>query len=72
MGRRDTVGLGLTLVAVVVVPGLASAVISSLGYDGLDSLVWAVGYGSGALLVWYVWIRPLDISAPEGVGTEAE
>lgn len=72
MGRRDKIALGLTLVAVIVIPGLANAALSSIGYGTLGSIVWAVGYGSGALFVWYVYIRPLDISAPEGVDTEEE
>ena len=72
MGRRDKIALGLTLLTVVVIPGLANAVLGQLGYQTLGSAVWAVGYGSGALFVWYVWIRPLDISAPGGVETEEE
>lgn len=72
MGRRDKIALGLTLAAVIVIPGLANAALSNLGYGALGSLVWAVGYGSGALFVWYVYVRPLDIRAPEGVETEEE
>lgn len=69
MGRRDKIAFGLTLVAVVVLPGLANAALAELGYDTIGSVVWAVGYGSGALFVWYVWIRPLDITGPDGAET---
>lgn len=72
MARRDKIALGLTLVAVVVIPGLANAALSQAGYDTLGSVVWAVGYGSGALFVWYVYVRPLDIRAPESVETDEE
>lgn len=72
MGRRDKIALGLTLLAVIVVPGLANAALSQAGYETLGSAIWAVGYGSGALFVWYVYVRPLDIRAPEGVETEEE
>jgi hypothetical protein len=72
MGRRDKIALGLTLLVVIVVPGLANAVLSNLGYSTIGSFVWAVGYGSGALFVWYVYVRPLDVRAPEGVETDEE
>lgn len=72
MGRRDKIALGLTLVAVILIPGLANAALSQAGYGALGSLVWAVGYGSGALFVWYVYIRPLKIRAPESVETDEE
>lgn len=72
MSRREKLALGLTLATVVIVPGLANAALSSMGYGVLGSLVWAFGYGSGAIFVWYVYIRPLDISAPEGVEIDEE
>ena len=72
MGRRDKIALGLTLVAVIVVPGLANAALSSAGYGTIGSILWAVGYGSGALFVWYVYVRPLEIRAPGGVETDEE
>lgn len=68
MGRRDKIALGVTLVAVVVLPGVANAILSNLGHDTLGSVVWALGYGSGALFVWYEWIRPLNITGPDQVG----
>lgn len=68
MGRRDKIALGLTLVTVVVVPGLANAVLGRLGYPTLGSVVWAVGYGTGILFIWYAYLRPLSISGPDDVG----
>lgn len=72
MGRRDKIALGLTLVAVIVIPGLANAVLSQIGYGTLGSVVWAVGFGSGVLFIWFVYVRPLDIRAPESVETDEE
>ncbi|SFR94215.1 hypothetical protein SAMN05216559_1474 [Halomicrobium zhouii] len=72
MGRRDKIAFGLTLVAIIVIPGVANAVLSQAGYGTLGSVVWAVGYGSGALFIWYAYIRPLNIRAPESVETEEE
>jgi hypothetical protein len=69
---NDSVVLGATIAAVVIVPGLANGFLSSLGYPLVGSAVWALGYGLGVVLIWYEWIRPLDISAPEGVGRSEE
>ncbi|WP_262178276.1 hypothetical protein [Haloarcula laminariae] len=70
MNRNDTIVLGLTVAAVVIVPGLANGFLSQMGYPWVGSAVWAMGYGLGVVLIWYEWIRPLDITGPEGVGHE--
>ncbi|WP_324662709.1 hypothetical protein [Haloarcula sediminis] len=68
MNRNDTIVLGLTVAAVVIVPGLANGFLSQMGYPWVGSAVWAMGYGLGVVFIWYEWIRPLDITGPEGVG----
>jgi hypothetical protein len=70
MNRNDTIVLGLTVAAVVIVPGLANGFLSQFGYPWVGSAVWAMGYGLGVVYIWYEWIRPLDITGPEGVGYE--
>jgi len=72
MNRNDTIVLGLTVAAVVIVPGLANGFLSQLGYPWVGSAVWAMGYGLGVVYIWYEWIRPLDITGPEGVGHEED
>lgn len=72
MGRRDKIAFGLTLVAIVVIPGIANAALSQAGYGTIGSVVWAVGFGSGVLFIWYAYVRPLDIRAPESVETDEE
>jgi len=72
MNRNDTIILGLTVAAVVIVPGLANGFLSQLGYPWVGSAVWAMGYGLGVVYIWYEWIRPLDITGPEGVGYEED
>lgn len=63
----------LLLVAVVaagiVVPGVANYWLASTGNPTLGTAVWVGGYGLMVLVVWYGWIRPLDLSGP-GDGTE--
>jgi len=72
MGRRDKIALGLTLVAVIVIRGWSTLPSHRPATAPSGSVVWAVGYGSGALFIWYAYIRPLDIRAPESVEAEEE
>lgn len=67
MNAQDALVLTLTVVAVVVLPGLANWALSALGRPWLGSAVWALGYGLGVVFLWYEWIRPLDITGPDGV-----
>lgn len=67
MKRHETLALGLTIAAVVIVPGLANGLLSQSGYPLVGSAIWALGYGLGVVYIWYEWIRPLDISGPEGM-----
>lgn len=48
----------------VVIPGLAMYFLTAAGYSTLGSLVWALGFGTMVLVIWYVWLRPLDITGP--------
>jgi len=72
MNRNGTLILGVTIAAVVVVPGLANGLLSQNGYPLVGSAIWALGYGLGVVFIWYEWIRPLDITGPEGVRSEDE
>ena len=72
MNRDDTLVLGLTIAAVVIVPGLANGFLSGAGYPLVGSAVWALGYGLGVIFIWYEWIRPLDITGPKGSGLDED
>ncbi|KAB1198370.1 MULTISPECIES: hypothetical protein [Haloferax] len=58
----------LLLIAVValgiVIPGIARRLLGEAGYNTLGMVVFVLGYAGMILLVWYGWIRPLDISGP--------
>jgi hypothetical protein len=60
----------LSLVAVLAVgvvgSGLARYTLGTLGYEALGSAVYVVGYATMVVVVWYGWIRPLDITGPAG------
>jgi uncharacterized membrane protein YciS (DUF1049 family) len=49
-------------------PGVANYYLAQSGYDTLGTVVWAVGYAAMVLILWYVWVRPLDIGGPTGNG----
>lgn len=49
----------------IVVSGVADYLLTASGYVGLGRLVWAVGFGVTVLVVWYLWLRPMDITGPE-------
>ncbi|QSG09830.1 hypothetical protein [Halapricum desulfuricans] len=64
MDRSQLVTGGLLLVAIVLVPGLAKYALTQIGYGTLGTVIWYGGYGAGVLLVWALWLRPLDIVGP--------
>jgi len=64
---REKVAFGLAFATVVIVPGLANYALSAVGLDLLGSAVWALGYGFGAIAMWAIWIKPLDLTGPGGV-----
>jgi hypothetical protein len=60
----DRVKIALVLVAGVVLPGLANHFLVRAGYDEVGVAVWVLGYLGAMLLVWYVWLRPIEITGP--------
>lgn len=63
----------LVLATGIVLPGVLNYYVSAiLGHQTLGSLVWVIGYVGMVLVVWYYWIRPLDLTGPERDLDEAE
>lgn len=50
------------LVGGVIGFGLADFALSSAGYGELGMVVWGGGYLLTMAVLWYGWVRPLDIS----------
>ncbi|POG55740.1 hypothetical protein C5B90_11095 [Haloferax sp. Atlit-12N] len=48
----------------IVLPGVARRLLGEAGYNDLGMVVFVVGYAGMVLVVWYGWIRPLDITGP--------
>jgi len=63
LGTRG--GFVVLVTAGVVGSGLANYGLTLAGFDTLGSAAWAVGYGTMAVLLWYGWVRPLDIVGPD-------
>ena len=63
LGTRG--GFVLVVLAGVVVPGVTNYVLSYSGFDTLGSLVWAVGYGAMAVVLYLGWVRPLEPTGPD-------
>lgn len=71
-GAREVAGVtdGWRIAAIavlgVVVSGVADHLLTTAGYVGLGRLVWMVGFGVTVLAVWYLWLRPMDLTGPGG------
>lgn len=63
----------LVLVSGIVIPGVLNYFASSvLGQQMLGRAVWVLGYTAMIVVIWYVWLRPLDFTGPERGPEEAE
>jgi len=41
--------------------GLVVRLLNEAGYGSLGSVFWFTGYATMVLVLWYGWVRPLDI-----------
>ncbi|WP_049969659.1 hypothetical protein [Haladaptatus cibarius] len=60
------VRFGLALALGVVVPGMSKYVLTEMGYDFVGTAVFYTGYLTAALLIWYIWVRPLKLTGSSG------
>jgi hypothetical protein len=63
---RDTLLVITLLVVGIGGSGLARGLLHEQGYDTLGSAVFVLGYGTMVFLLWWGWVRPLDITGPSG------
>ncbi len=66
---RDRLLLAAVLVVGIAGTGILRRQLGVMGFNALGRLVFILGYGGTVLLVWYGWIRPLDISGPQSNAT---
>ncbi|QOS12480.1 uncharacterized protein HfgLR_11715 [Haloferax gibbonsii] len=67
--KQSLVSRGNLLLAAVVtlgivLPGVARRFLGEAGYTDLGMVVFVLGYAGMVFVVWYGWIRPLDITGP--------
>ncbi|ELZ66373.1 hypothetical protein C5B91_10195 [Haloferax sp. Atlit-10N] len=67
--KQSLVSRGNLLLAAVVtlgivLPGVARRFLGEAGYNDLGMVVFVLGYAGMVFVVWYGWIRPLDITGP--------
>lgn len=55
----------LAALGIAISGGLDFLLVTS-GYVGLGRLVWLVGFGTTVLVVWYLWLRPMELTGPDG------
>lgn len=66
MNRTEAFRFALVAVTGVVVPGLAAHFLKAAYGSWVGAYVWAVGYATTIGVIWYVWLRPLDLHGPSG------
>lgn len=66
MGRAEKARFGFALALGVVVPGLLKYTLTEIGYAALGTAVWVTGYLTAVLLIWYIWVRPIDLQGASG------
>ncbi|MGM0605500.1 MAG: hypothetical protein ACQETB_07485 [Halobacteriota archaeon] len=67
---REFVGSDRMLLAIVLLAGVAGSGIArwafgQAGFDTIGQIAFVLGYGGMVVVVWYGWIRPLDIRGPD-------
>ena len=60
----ERVQVGLTVLAGIVVPGLAKFALTAAGYSLLGTLAWTWGFAAIVTLFWHRWIRSLELTGP--------
>ena len=63
--RSDTLLLALILLVGIAGSGVARWGLGELGFTTLGRIVFIMGYGGMVFVLWYGWIRPLDITGPQ-------
>ncbi|WP_458185004.1 hypothetical protein [Haladaptatus sp. NG-WS-4] len=57
---------GVAMALGIIVPGMAKYALTQMGFDLVGSAVFYSGYFTAAVLIWYIWIRPLELTGPGG------
>ncbi len=69
---RNALLLATVLIVGVAGTGILRRLLGEAGLNNLGVIVWILGYGGTVVVVWYGWIRPLDIGGPSRGLTDVE
>lgn len=61
MARSSRVAMAIVLAVGIVGTGLLVAGVSAAGYRTFGSALWVVGYSTTVVVLWWGWVRPLDL-----------
>jgi hypothetical protein len=56
----------LVVIAGLVLPGVTVYSLEQAGLSFLGNIVWIIGYGTAVFVVWYIWLRPIDLVGTTG------
>lgn len=56
----------VVLAAGVAISGIADFALTQAGYAGLGAYVWATGYAGTILLLFFLYLWPLELTGPDG------
>lgn len=62
---RETLLLAMILFVGIIGTGVIRRLLGMAGYNTLGRLVFLLGYAGMVVVIWYGWIRPLDIVGPD-------
>lgn len=62
---REALLLAFLLFVGIIGIGVIRRLLGIAGYNALGRLVFLFGYAGMVVIIWYGWIRPLDITGPD-------
>lgn len=68
LGSRKA--FALILLVGVAGTGIAVRLVNAAGYNLLGSALWFVGYATTIFVLWYGWLRPLDLTGQTSPPTD--
>jgi hypothetical protein len=61
---RNTLLLAAVFVVGVAGSGIARRLLGEAGYNDLGVVVFVLGYAGMVFVVWFGWVRPLELTGP--------
>ena len=62
---RSKLTFAAVLLIGILVPGMARWLLGKAGYPTVGAIVFVIGYATMVFVLWYGWVRPMDITGPD-------